>query len=120
MLPLHGQISWKGGSFGLLRRFVAPAAGSIMASRLGTSRPRFSGVAPQQRLTGEARAGESRKDFKHKLRICLKELRETLVWLKLIKQLGLLPHQDIESLLAEANELVAIFVVSVRTAEGKK
>ena len=69
---------------------------------------------------GEARAGESRKDFKHKLRICLKELRETLVWLKLIKQLGLLPRQNIDSLLAEANELVAIFVVSVRTAEGKK
>jgi four helix bundle protein len=69
---------------------------------------------------GEARAGESRRDFKHKLRICLKELRETLVWLKIIDRLQLLPRRYIGLLLAEANELVAIFVASVRTTEGRR
>lgn len=69
---------------------------------------------------GEARAGESRKDFKHKLRICLKELRETLVWLKIIDRLGLLPPPYMAYLLGEANELDAIFVASVRTAESRR
>ena len=31
---------------------------------------------------GEAQAAESRQDFVHKLKICLKELRETQAWLK--------------------------------------
>ena len=34
----------------------------------------------------EARAAESRADFVHKLAICLKEVRETLFWLRLILQ----------------------------------
>ena len=40
---------------------------------------------------GEVEAAESRKDFLHKLRICLKELRETKRWLRLgrrLKKLG--------------------------------
>ena len=38
---------------------------------------------------GEAQAAESPKDFIHKLRICLKELRETQRWLKLIQRVPL-------------------------------
>ena len=36
---------------------------------------------------GEVEAAESRKDFLHKLRICLKELRETKRWLRLVSRL---------------------------------
>lgn len=65
----------------------------------------------------EARAAESRRDFVHKLKLCTKELRETLVWLKLIEELGLLNDKKLEAVLKEADELVALFVVSVRSAE---
>lgn len=41
---------------------------------------------------GEARADESRADFIHKLKVGLKELRETLVWLKIIERKPMLPN----------------------------
>ena len=65
----------------------------------------------------EAQAGESRRDFAHKLKLCLKELRESLVWLKLINELHLLRDESFQKVLKEAYELVALFVASVRTAE---
>lgn len=68
----------------------------------------------------EAQAGESRRDFAHKLKLCLKELRESLVWLKLIRELHLLSAEKFQATLKEADELVALFVVSVRTAERAK
>ncbi len=64
----------------------------------------------------EARESESRRDFAHKLKVCLKELRETRVWLELINQLGLLSGNEGEEALAEADELISIFVVSVSTS----
>jgi four helix bundle protein len=36
---------------------------------------------------GKVEAAESRKDFLHKLRVCLKELRETKRWLHLVSRL---------------------------------
>jgi four helix bundle protein len=67
---------------------------------------------------GEVEAAESRKDFVHKLRICLKELRETRRWLRLagrLKKLG--PIADLPACLNEVDELIRIFVASIRTAE---
>ena len=67
---------------------------------------------------GEAQAAESQKDFVHKLRICLKELRETLRWLKLIRKAGLIGHaENLLPLMRETDELIRIFVSSIRTAE---
>src|SRR5437667_10656884 len=40
---------------------------------------------------GEVEAAESRKDFIHKLRICLKELKETRRWLRLAARSAMLP-----------------------------
>ncbi|UCC75273.1 MAG: four helix bundle protein [Gemmatimonadota bacterium] len=37
----------------------------------------------------EARSAESRKDFVHKMKVCLKELRETMSWLSLLRELGM-------------------------------
>lgn len=49
-----------------------------------------SGTSPAPNYA-EARSAESRKDFIHKMKISLKELRESMVWLKVIarKPLGI-------------------------------
>ncbi len=68
---------------------------------------------------GEARGAESPKDFIHKMKISLKELRETLIWLKIIvrKQMGNV--DQVKTAITECNELVAIFVRSTKTADEK-
>jgi four helix bundle protein len=66
---------------------------------------------------GEVEAAESRKDFLHKLRICLKELRETRRWLRLVGRLKLTQGPNLGVCLNEAEELIRIFVASVRTTE---
>ena len=66
---------------------------------------------------GEAQAAESRKDFVHKMKVCLKELRESLVCLKIIVKAELLGEEKLKPLIAEANELISIFVTSIVTAK---
>ena len=43
---------------------------------------------------GEAQGAESRADFVHKVKICLKELRETRVWLLMIVKAGLIKSES--------------------------
>ncbi len=70
---------------------------------------------------GEAQAAESSKDFVHKMRICLKELRESQRWLKLIQRVPLVKSSEqVDALLEETEELIKIFVASIRTAQKKK
>ena len=70
---------------------------------------------------GEAMSAESRNDFIHKLKIILKELRETFVCLKIIKRKPLIkPLEDVNSLYQENNELISIFVKSIQTARRNK
>jgi four helix bundle protein len=67
---------------------------------------------------GEVESAESRKDFVHKLKVCLKELRETRRWLRLAGRLKTLPRlPNLVECLNEADELIRIFVASIRTAE---
>jgi len=62
----------------------------------------------------EARSAESRRDFVHKMQLCLKELRETHVWLEILRHLG---ETDVpQPLSTECDELTAIFVSSIKTA----
>lgn len=69
---------------------------------------------------GEAQSAESSRDFLHKMKLCLKELRETLVNLRIQKGAGLIKNiERLDSLLKENNELVAIFVTSIRTSQNK-
>jgi four helix bundle protein len=69
---------------------------------------------------GEAQAAESPKDFVHKLSIGLKELRESYRWLKLIQRVGLIrPAEDLNAAIQETDELIRIFVTSIRTARSK-
>ena len=71
---------------------------------------------------GEAQSAESRSDFIHKMKVSLKELRETRVWLLIIARAELIkPPSKLEPLIDENNELISIFVTSIKTAKkGKK
>ncbi len=66
---------------------------------------------------GEAQAAESRTDFVHKMKISLKELRETRISLKIIRRKNWVAGQEHEQLMDENNQLIAIFVSSVETAK---
>jgi four helix bundle protein len=70
---------------------------------------------------GEAEAAESRADFIHKMNICLKELRETLRWLRLVQRVPLIkPASQVDQVLRETDELIRIFFASIRTAEANE
>ena len=76
-----------------------------------------SGTAPAPNY-GEAQSAESRKDFIHKMKVALKELRETFVWLLIIQRKPLVePVEKLDPLVEENNELIAIFVTSIGTAK---
>jgi four helix bundle protein len=70
---------------------------------------------------GEAQSAESPRDFVHKMGICLKELRETFINLRIIDGAGLCPGaKNIAELLKENNELISIFVKSIETSKKKQ
>ncbi len=76
-----------------------------------------SGTSPALNY-GEAQSGESRRDFVHKIKIVLKELRETHICLKIIYRTKLFQSENkILLASAESNELISIFVKSVETAQ---
>jgi four helix bundle protein len=82
------------------------AAGQLL--RCGTS------PAPNY---GEAQAAESRKDFIHKLKLCLKELRESMVWLEYARRQGMGDPTLVARGISETDELTAIVYRSIQTAE---
>jgi four helix bundle protein len=69
----------------------------------------------------EARAGESRADFIHKMQITLKELREALFWIKLIAAAKLIVSENevLNFLVKESKELACITAKSIVTAKLK-
>ena len=61
------------------------------------------------------------QDFLHKMRICLKELRETKRWLLLAQRAPLIQSPTLlDPILQETEELIRIFVASIRTAVSKQ
>ncbi len=78
-----------------------------------------SGTAPAAHYA-EARGAESRRDFVHKLRIALKELNESLVWLKVIGRSKMLPETLVQPVLQECDELGRIINASIQTVQGKR
>lgn len=100
----------------IIELLPATKAGNHLAGQLIRS-----GTAPAL-IYGEVRAAESKKDFIHKIKLLLKELRESLIAQKIIKIANLLPN-DIELLdksLIENNELVSIFVATLKSLSGDK
>ncbi len=70
---------------------------------------------------GEAQSAESSADFIHKMKICLKELRETRIWLLMIVKANLIrPATKLQPLIDENVELISIFVTSIKTAQKNK
>lgn len=115
----------KESKFDLEDRLIDFAARSIkVAEALPTSRAGLhlsdqltrSGTSPALNY-GEAQAAESRKDFIHKMKIGLKELRETQVCLKVIVKAELQESERLQPLMEENDELISIFVTSIRTAK---
>ena len=68
----------------------------------------------------EACAAESRADFAHKLSICLKELRESRCWIRLIIRTEMLKEHKVSELLDECNQLCNIIARSIVTAKRNK
>ena len=77
-----------------------------------------SGTSPAPNYE-EACAAESRADFVHKLSICLKELRESRSWIRLIIKTEMLPEQRMGELLDECSQLCNIVAQSIVTAKEK-
>lgn len=78
-----------------------------------------SGTSPSLNY-GEAKSGESKNDFIHKMKVCLKELRESLNCLKIMYKAKIYrKEQEVLDLIKECNELISIFVVSIVTASKK-
>lgn len=69
---------------------------------------------------GEARGAESRNDFIHKLRIVLKELKESAVWLEIAKRSGLADASTADSLRDECSQLARIISTSIKTARANR
>jgi four helix bundle protein len=68
----------------------------------------------------EACSAESRADFIHKMQIVLKELRESLYWMRLIEKTKLAQSSNLLSLRQEAGELANIVAKSIVTAKSRK
>ena len=76
-----------------------------------------SGTSPALNY-GEAMSGESRKDFIHKIKITLKELRESFICMRIIDKSDLCnSRESLKIALVENNELISIFVKSAETAQ---
>ena len=75
-----------------------------------------SGTAPAL-IYGEAQAAESRADFLHKMKMCLKEIKESRINLKIIRRKPVVVDLKVETAFNESNELMAIFLKSIETAQ---
>jgi Inactivated superfamily I helicase len=75
-----------------------------------------SGTAPALNYA-EAQGAESRKDFIHKMKIALKELRETYNCLRIIQKRNWVLNNSLINAINENNQLISIFVKSIDTAQ---
>ncbi len=97
----------------LSARLPKTAAGRHIAAQILRS-----GTSPAPNY-GEARGGESEADFVHKLRIVLKELNETSIWLRVIERSQLLKTELVAGIVKENSELCKIFMASLKTVRSR-
>lgn len=74
-------------------------------------------VAANYRAVGRSR---SRAEFISKIGTVVEESDETVFWLELIVDCGIVSKEKMELLLKEGNELLAIFAASQRTAKANR
>jgi four helix bundle protein len=94
-----------------LRRFTQDSGGRTCRR---TARPQRNSSRPPHHA--EARSAESPADFIHKLKIAVKELNESEVWLRIILASDMLPASRLEDLLDECDQLQRILSSSIKTA----
>lgn len=112
----------------LQERFVDFAVGIIMLCKklpndlvgkhIGDQLLR-SGTSPAANYS-EARGAESKRDFIHKLRIALKELNETGIWLSILDKTSMSDGKKIKALTDECSELSKIIGASIQTVQKRK
>lgn len=68
----------------------------------------------------EGQAGQSRADFIAKYSIACKEARETHYWLRLFVAAELVEEPELQDMIDEANQLVAILTSIVKKCREKK
>lgn len=69
-------------------------------------------IAANYRAAGR---GRSRAEFTAKLGIVIEEAEETVLWLELLGESGIIKPSRLRDLLDEANQLLALFAASWRT-----
>ena len=77
-----------------------------------------SGTSPAPNYA-EARAAESDADFVHKLKIALKELNETHIWLRMMNLAELVKAGSLEDLIDENKQLCRILAATIRTTKER-
>lgn len=97
----------------LSARLPKTAAGRHIAGQILRS-----GTSPAPNY-GEARGAESTADFVHKVRIVLKELNETSIWLRVIERSQILKTELLTDIINENSELCKIFTASLKTARSR-
>jgi len=98
---------------------LSEALPETKAGRHVSSQILRSGTSPAPNY-GEAQSAESKPDFVHKLKVALKELRETEIWLKVIQRGNMIkPSSKLAPLIKETDELIAILFTSVETAKKR-
>jgi len=90
---------------------------NVMGARTMAKQLTRSGTAPALNYA-EARAAESDRDFIHKMKLCLKELRESHVSLQIIHKMHYGNEANVKLVSDECHELVAIFYSSIRTRQN--
>ena len=99
--------------------FVESLPNTKSATHLGGQLLR-SGTSPSLNY-GEAKSAESKNDFLHKMKVCLKELRESYNCLRIMHRAKIYKYeQRVKELITECNELISIFVKSIETASKSK
>jgi four helix bundle protein len=107
-------INFASGCLDIAEKLPPTYAGIHLGSQLVRS-----GVSPALHY-GEAHSAESQNDFIHKMKVCLKELRETFNCLRLIQKRNWIEDEKLSHLISENNQLIAIFIASLKTAQRKK
>ena len=99
---------------------LSEALPETKAGRHVSSQVLRSGTSPAPNY-GEAQSAESKADFVHKLKVALKEQRETEIWLKIITKAQMIESAALLApLLQETDELIAILFKSIDTANRNK
>lgn len=95
----------------IIEKFPETRIGNYLAGQLVRS-----GCSPALNY-GEAQSAESRNDFIHKMKVILKELRESMISLKLAERRNLISIERTSKAKDECNQLISIFVKSIETAK---